>query len=184
MKRKLTQKAVEHAKPGKHYDDHGLILTVRPSGSKYWFWRGTVRGKRTDLGVGTYPYVSLAEARDIAFQYRKLSKAGQDPRVNRGCPTFADALETVIALHRRTWKPGGGSEQQWRSELGTHAIPHLRSEAGGRDHDHRRDGCSDDGPFLDQKANDREACTPENRSGDEVGYRSGTLRRQPGRGCH
>ena len=37
MKRKLTQKAVEHAKPGKHYDDHGLILTVRPSGSKYWF---------------------------------------------------------------------------------------------------------------------------------------------------
>ncbi len=118
MKKRLTQKSVEHAKPGKHYDEHGLILTVRPSGSKYWFWRGTVRGKRTDLGVGTYPYVSLAEARDIAFQYRKLSKAGQDPRANRGCPTFADALETVIALHRRTWKPGGGSEQQWRSEPG------------------------------------------------------------------
>lgn len=125
MKKKLTQKAVEHAKPGKHYDDHGLILTVRPSGSKYWFWRGTVRGKRTDLGVGAYPYVSLAEARNIAFQYRKLSKAGQDPRVNRSCPTFANALETVIALHRRTWKPGGGSEQQWRSELGKHAIPRL-----------------------------------------------------------
>lgn len=45
--------------------------------------------------------------------------------MNRGCPTFADALETVIALHCRTWKPGGGSEQQWRSELGTHAIPRL-----------------------------------------------------------
>lgn len=71
------------------------------------------------------PYVSLAEARNIAFQYRKVSKAGQDPRVNRGCPTFADALETVIALHSRTWKPGGGSEQQWRSELGKHAIPRL-----------------------------------------------------------
>ena len=125
MKKRLTPKSVEHAKPGKHYDEHGLILTARPSGSKYWFWRGTVRGKRTDLGVGTYPYVSLAEARDIAFQYRKLSKAGHDPRTNRACPTFADALKTVIALHRRTWKPGGGSEQQWRSELGTHVMPRL-----------------------------------------------------------
>ena len=125
MKKRLTRQSVEHAKPGKHYDEHGLILTVRPSGSKYWFWRGTVRGKRTDLGVGTYPYVSLDEAREIAFRYRKLSKAGRDPRRSRACPTFADALETVIALHRGTWKPGGGSEEQWRSELGTHAIPRL-----------------------------------------------------------
>jgi hypothetical protein len=73
MKKKLTQNEVEHAKPDKHYDDHGLILTVRPSGSKYRFWRGTVRGKRTDLGVGAYPYVSLAEGTDAFFE-----RHGQD----------------------------------------------------------------------------------------------------------
>ena len=67
-------------KPGKYSDEHGLILRVLPTGSKQWIWRGTVKGKRTDLGLGGYPYTSLAEARQTAFQYRKLARAGEDPR--------------------------------------------------------------------------------------------------------
>ncbi|WP_419939278.1 Arm DNA-binding domain-containing protein [Candidatus Palauibacter sp.] len=38
--------------PGKYCDQHGLILRVRPSGSRQWIWRGTVRGRRVDLGLG------------------------------------------------------------------------------------------------------------------------------------
>ena len=59
-----------------------------------------------------------------------------------------------------------------------------RAETGGRDHNQRRDGRSDDESPLDQKTNDCQARPPENRRGDEVGDRSGTPGGQPGRRCH
>ena len=110
----------------KYGDQHGLILRVLPSGSKQWIWRGTVRGRRVDLGLGGYPYVTLAEARQKAFEYRKLSRAGGDPRVSRhGIPTFAEAAGKVIAIHRASWRPGGKSEDQWRASLRDYAMPLL-----------------------------------------------------------
>lgn len=67
----------------KYGDQHGLILRVLPSGSKQWIWRGTVGGKRVDLGLGGYPYVTLADARQKAFEYRKTARSGGDPRLAR-----------------------------------------------------------------------------------------------------
>ena len=112
-------------KAGKYGDQHGLILRVQPSGSKQWIWRGTVGGKRRDLGLGGYPYVTLAEARAKAFEYRRTARAGNDPaRLHSdGIPTFSDAAEAVIALHAGKWKPGGKSEGQWRSSLATYVTP-------------------------------------------------------------
>lgn len=114
-------------KPGKYGDQHGLILRVQPSGSKQWIWRGTVAGKRRDLGLGGYPYVTLAEARAKAFEYRKMARAGNDPTKLHpdGIPTFSAAAEAVIALHAGKWKPGGKSEGQWRSSLATYVTPLL-----------------------------------------------------------
>lgn len=61
---KLTAAFVRSVtKAGKYGDLHGLILRVQPSGSRQWIWRGTVAGRRRDLGLGGYPYVTLAEAR-------------------------------------------------------------------------------------------------------------------------
>ena len=82
--------------PGKYYDQHGLILRVAPGGSKQWVWRGTIRGRRRDVGLGAVAYTTLAEARDIAYEYRKLARAGGDPtamRPNNTAPTFAEAFE-------------------------------------------------------------------------------------------
>ncbi len=112
-------------KPGKYSDLHGLMLRVQPSGSKQWIWRGTVAGRRRDLGLGGYPYVTLAEARARAFEYRKTARAGNDPTrlYSEGIPTFTAAAEAVIALHAGKWKPGGKSEGQWRSSLTTYATP-------------------------------------------------------------
>ena len=111
--------------PGKYGDVHGLILRVQPSGSKQWIWRGTVGGRRRDLGLGGYPYVTLAEARAKAFEYRRAARAGEDPAGLRsdGIPTFSEAAEAVIALHSGKWKPGGKSEGQWRSSLATYVVP-------------------------------------------------------------
>lgn len=125
--KKLTDAFVKTVdRPGKYCDQHGLMLRVRPTGSKQWIWRGTVRGRRVDLGLGGYPYATLREARERAFEYRKASRAGLDPRVrNRRCPTFAEAVEKVIAMHRPSWKPGGGSEIDWRRTLNTYAVRRL-----------------------------------------------------------
>ena len=114
---------------GKYGDQHGLILRVLPTGSKQWISRGTVRGRRVDLGLGGYPYTSLAEARQTAFEHRKLARAGGDPRaLTHSVPTFAEAAEKVISIHRASWRPGSKSEAQWRASLRDYAVPKLGSK--------------------------------------------------------
>ena len=129
MPSKLTAAFVRTiSRPGKYGDQHGLILRVMPSASKQWVWRGTVRGKRTDLGLGGWPYVSLAEARQAAFDHRKLARAGGDPLALKrrpDVPTFAEAVEQVIGIHEPNWKDGARSADIWRSSLGRYAMPRL-----------------------------------------------------------
>ena len=128
---RLTAASVRAAKkPGKYYDRHGLIMRVAPGGSKQWVWRGTVRGRRRDIGLGSVAYTTLAEARDIAYEYRKIARAGGDPatlRRSTTVPTFAIAVERVIAAHRGGWKDGGKSEENWRSSLQRYAYPDIGS---------------------------------------------------------
>ncbi|MCY3839954.1 MAG: site-specific integrase [Gammaproteobacteria bacterium] len=40
-------------------------------------------------------------------------------------PTFAEACDTVIAIHAPKWKPGGKNEQNWRSTMRDYALPRL-----------------------------------------------------------
>ena len=126
-KPRLTAAFVKQVRqPGKYIDQHGLILRVRPTGSKQWIWRGTVRGKRRDLGLGAFPYTSLSEARLKAFEYRKIARDGEDPRGHgRRAPTFPEAADRVIAIHRAGWRRGSKSESQWRASLRDYAMPHL-----------------------------------------------------------
>ena len=120
-------------RPGVYGDQHGLRLRVyesrkRKSISKHWIWRGTVNGVRRDVGLGAFPYVSLAEARQKAFEHRKISWAGGDPvalKRRPDVPTFAEAFETVIGIHREGWKDAGKSEKQWRASLRDYAMPRL-----------------------------------------------------------
>jgi len=79
--------------------------------------------------LGRYPYVSLAQARRQAFEYRTAAIEGIDPTTLRdgAVPTFATAAEAVIALYAGKWKPGGKSEGQWRSSLATYVLPAIGS---------------------------------------------------------
>ena len=127
MPKRLTAAFVKHAAPGRsYYDEHGLILRVKPTGSKQWIWRGTIRGRRVDLGLGGCTYTTLAEARQTAFDYKKLARAGGDPRALRtAAPTFEDAVEKVLEIHREAWRPGSKSEAQWRASLTAYAFPRI-----------------------------------------------------------
>ena len=132
-------KAVKHSGrngPDKYIDQHGLMLRVRPSGSKQWIWRGTIHGKRRDLGLGGFPYVSLAEAREKALDYRRLARAGGDPAAasrkadapippdSPRAPTFRQVAAQVIDFHRPTWR-SPRSAAQWESSLRDYAYPVL-----------------------------------------------------------
>jgi len=79
----LTDIAVRQAKPkDKAYkltDGRGLFLLVHPAGGKWWRYKYRFGGKEKSLALGTYPDITLAEARDRHIQARKMLSAGDDP---------------------------------------------------------------------------------------------------------
>ncbi|MCQ3804609.1 MAG: integrase arm-type DNA-binding domain-containing protein [bacterium] len=123
----LTASAIHSiTEPGKYYDQNGLFLRVERSGSKRWVWRGTVNGRRRELGLGGYHLVSLAEARAKALQYKKLAREGIDPSlIVSEVPTFIEVTEKEIKERIPGWKPGGKSEYQWRSTMAKYANPFM-----------------------------------------------------------
>lgn len=118
-------------KPGRYADGNGLYLIVDPSGAKRWMLRTIVRGKRRDMGLGSFQLVSLAEARETAHTYRKVARSGGDPIAQRQreravVPTFEEAARSVHAEHAPTWRNTKHSAQ-WINSLADYAFPVLGS---------------------------------------------------------
>ena len=74
-----VKKANPKEKSYKLADQKGLYLLVKPNGSKYWRWKYYVAGKEKLLALGTYPEVSLSEARRLCDEARLSHRAGEDP---------------------------------------------------------------------------------------------------------
>lgn len=124
---KLIQRHVESNRPGKQEDGGGLRLVTSTAGAKKWVLRFTILGKRREMGLGSYPDVSLAEARDDASKYRKLAKKGIDPIEVRDTqaiviPTFTSCAAAYIRGHRKGWK-NPKHARQWARTLKTYARP-------------------------------------------------------------
>lgn len=60
------------AKPFKVSDSHGLSLLVNPRGSRLWYLKYRINRKESRLGLGSYPDVSLADARQQRDGIRNL----------------------------------------------------------------------------------------------------------------
>ncbi|WP_348773750.1 tyrosine-type recombinase/integrase [Kingella kingae] len=73
------KKAKPHEKPYKLTDGKGLYLLVKPNGGKYWRLDYTIDGKRQTLSIGTYPTITLSQAREIAMNARKQKANGISP---------------------------------------------------------------------------------------------------------
>ena len=77
---KLTQLKIDRLKtPAVYGDGAGLSLKVTKNGSKSWLYRYMLAGKAHWMGLGSYPDVSLAEAREKAAELRKLTRQNIDP---------------------------------------------------------------------------------------------------------
>lgn len=118
-------------RPGRYGDgrgSHGLSLLVKPTAngrwSKTWSQRLRINGRVTSIGLGSYPVVTLAMARERALRNRQATELGRDPRGDE-MPTFSEAADRVIALHSETWRPGSRSESQWRASLNAYVLPRI-----------------------------------------------------------
>lgn len=144
MGRKAAEKgAIQVARlttPGMHFVGgvDGLALQVLPSGGRSWILRMTVGSKRRDMGLGGYPDVTLAQAREDARQARAKVRAGIDPieeaRANTSklkasqaaALTFEQCAEAYIKSQEPKWN-SPKSPIQWRNTLKTYAYPHMGS---------------------------------------------------------
>jgi integrase len=84
-------------KPGKYLDGDGLYLQVSPSGSKSWLYIYKVDGRRPEMGLGPYPTIGLADAREKAREARKLRVEGIDPITHRKAERAAKRVEEQLA---------------------------------------------------------------------------------------
>lgn len=130
---KLTAvKAKSLKNVGRHSDGNGLLLVVRESGAKSWLYRGQTKGKRRDIGLGSFPDVGLSEAREKAAIARKQLRAGEDPvEAKRAAhaaaatiPTFRAAAESVFAERESDWQ-NEKHKAQWINTLRTYVFPAI-----------------------------------------------------------
>ena len=115
--------------PGRYSDGGGLHLYISKAGRKSWVLRITVDGRRRDIGLGGYPSVSLALARDKAADNRAAKAEGRDPVAEKhapAMPTFREAAHAVHEANKPRWRnPRHASG--WIQTLERHAMPTLNN---------------------------------------------------------
>jgi integrase len=123
---RLTDRAVKTVSPGRYGDGDGLQLIVSDSGRRKWVLRYQMNGARHDMGLGSYPIVTLAEARIAAADARKLIAQNVDPlgaraasrKAGKPIPTFEEIADVVIGEAQRR-STNAKVRYQWERHLGS-----------------------------------------------------------------
>ena len=113
--------------PGRHSDGGGLHLYISKAGRKSWVLRITIDGRRRDMGLGGFPSVSLARAREKAADSRAAVAEGRDPLAEKRAPAMPTFREAAIAVHEAN-KPRWRNARHiasWMQTLERHSMPTL-----------------------------------------------------------
>jgi len=114
----------------------GLALQVTATGARSWVLRLSAAGRRHEMGLGGFPSVTLAAAREKARQHRSLAEEGADPIATRRAlrsaasaehlaqRTFTEVAAQYIAQHEKSWK-NAKHQAQWAATLRTYAEPSI-----------------------------------------------------------
>jgi len=134
-----SAKSVEAIKEvGYHTCAKGLYLQVSKQGTKSWLFRYTspITKKRREMGLGSLDFVSLAEARQLAVDNKRLVIDGKDPIEERKQSqlqkqleqarnlTFREVAEACITSKSHEWKSAKHA-QQWTNSLEAYVFPTL-----------------------------------------------------------
>jgi integrase len=146
---RLSDRSVKAAKAGMHCDGGGLYLQVTAGSDgalrRSWIFRyatgkavlsrtGKPRRGEREMGLGSYPSIELAAARQVAAEARKLRLQGIDPIEARNdrraaaavaeakTKTFDQCSDAYIEAHRAGWR-NAKHAGQWSATLSTYASP-------------------------------------------------------------
>jgi integrase len=136
--KELTAIEVKRLKPGVHAVGGvaGLYLQVASPTARSWLLRVVVGTKRREIGLGPYPEIGLAQARQLAGEMKADVRVGIDPvekrkearsaleASNRKGLTFRDAVKLYVPIKARELAEGKYRDQ-WRNSLDKYAMPHL-----------------------------------------------------------
>ena len=113
--------------PGRFTDGGGLHLYISKVGRKSWVLRITYDGRRRDIGLGGFPSVTLAQARENAAEKRAAVAEGRDPLIEKhapAMPTFREAACAVHEANKPRWR-NARHVKSWMQTLDRHAMPAL-----------------------------------------------------------
>ncbi|WP_278921937.1 tyrosine-type recombinase/integrase [Pseudophaeobacter profundi] len=133
IRNKLTARGLMTLNAGKYCDGAGLWLVKSDQKNGKWVLRLTVHGKRREMGLGRWPDVNLAEAREKSGEARRELREGHDP-IRQRQKRRQDALRNLHLFRdiardafeaRKAELRDGGKAGRWFSPLELHVLPKL-----------------------------------------------------------
>lgn len=113
--------------PGKHADELGLYLRITPAGGMYWQWR--LRTPReTVVSYGTYPEVSLAEARERHRTAREQRRNGVDPNLAKRLARAAQLVSLANDFESIAREWFGVRKSEWSPTHASRVIRRLERD--------------------------------------------------------
>jgi len=133
MHKLSTRKVMSVKLPGRHSDGKGLYLLVKKTGRKSWVYMWNKNYRRREMGLGGFPDVSLAKARQKAQLAREMIADGQDP-INEKKKTviksFGEAADHLVETLQADWS-NEKHRQQWIRTVSHYCNP-IRSIPVGK----------------------------------------------------
>jgi integrase len=152
MAKMMTALGIEALKQRGRYPCGGvpgllLQVTVAKDGSprRSFVLRYKIGSKSREAGLGAYPSVTLADARDKANEMRKLLKAGVDPlsekarassESNQTFEATTKAFLDHVCQQRAGSKFPGRTARRWRAMLAHHAVKLAKMNVRDIKHEH------------------------------------------------
>ncbi|ELK4059834.1 integrase arm-type DNA-binding domain-containing protein [Escherichia coli] len=115
-------------KPFKVSDSHGLYLRVKPGGSRHWYLKYRISGKESRIALGTYPAISLSDARQQREDIRKMLALNINPVQQRAAVRGSRTPEKVfknvaLAWHKSNRKWSQNTADRLLASLNNHIFP-------------------------------------------------------------
>ena len=111
-------------KPFKVSDSHGLYLLVNPGGSRLWYLKYRINKKESRLGLGAYPAVSLADARQQRDGIRKLLAQNINPAQQRSAERATASPEETFKSVALSWHK---SNRAWSESHATRLLASMNN---------------------------------------------------------
>ncbi|MCL0916918.1 tyrosine-type recombinase/integrase [Escherichia coli] len=115
-------------KPFKVSDSHGLYLRVKPGSSRHWYLKYRISGKESRIALGTYPAISLSDARQQREGIHKMLALNINPVQQRAAVRGSRTPEKVfknvaLAWHKSNRKWSQNTADRLLASLNNHIFP-------------------------------------------------------------